>query len=86
MRRVARMSPMGLPLLFLWACASTTYEIRNPDGSIEYVVSCGETREWDLCYDRAKQVCPAGYITLSRDVGFNRKELRIACTTAPAQK
>ena len=60
------------------AC-TTTQEIRRPDGSVEYLVACGANLGWNICYDKANELCPAGYKTLSEDAGFNRKELRIGC-------
>lgn len=60
------------------AC-TTTQEIRRPDSSIEYLIACGASLGWDICYAKANEVCPAGYNTLSESAGFNRKELRISC-------
>lgn len=60
------------------AC-TTTQEIRRPDGSVEYLVACGASLGWNICYDKANELCPGGYTTLSEDAGFNRKELRISC-------
>jgi hypothetical protein len=60
------------------AC-TTTQEIRRPDGSTEYLVACGAGLGWNICYNKANHICPSGYITLSEDAGFNRKELRISC-------
>jgi hypothetical protein len=28
---------------------------------------------------KANELCPSGYTTLSEDAGFNRKEMHIAC-------
>lgn len=60
------------------AC-TTTQEIRRPDGSVEYSVACGASLGWNICYDKANELCPGGYTTLSQDAGFNRKELRVSC-------
>ena len=65
-------------VLLLTGC-TTTQEIRRPDGKVEYLVACGASLGWNICYDKANQLCPNGYITLSEDAGFNRKELRIEC-------
>lgn len=62
----------------LGAC-TTAQEIKRPDGSSEYVIACGAGTGWNVCYKRANKVCPRGYNTLSKDPGFNRKELRISC-------
>jgi hypothetical protein len=40
----------------------------------------------NICYDRANEVCPNGYTTISGQAGFNRKELRIACPIATVTK
>ena len=66
----------------LLAGCTTTQEIRRPDGSVEYLVACGASLGWNICYDKANELCPEGYKTLSEDAGFNRKELRIACPSA----
>ncbi len=62
----------------LAACASSQ-EIKRPDGSSEYDIQCGASTGWDICYSKANEVCPSGYQDLSKDGGFNRKELRILC-------
>ena len=78
-RRVA----IGSMLVFVGlAGCTTTQEIRRPDGSTEYLIACGAGLGWNICYDRANEVCPSGYKTLSEDAGFNRKELRISCPGA----
>jgi len=65
-------------LLTIAGC-TTTQEIKRHDGSIEYLVACGAGSGWNICYEKANEVCPSGYNTLSQDGGFNRKELRISC-------
>jgi hypothetical protein len=66
-----------LPLL-ISAC-TTVQEIKRPDGNTDYIVACGASTGWNICYNKANEVCPAGYNTITEDGGFNRKELRIAC-------
>ena len=78
MRRITA----AVVLLLLLAGCTTTQEIRRPDGTVEYLIDCGASLCWDICYEKANQICPAGYTTLSEDAGFNRKELRIACPSA----
>lgn len=63
----------------LLAACSTSQEIKRPDGSSEYDIQCGSATGWDVCYSKANEVCPGGYQDLSKDGGFNRKELRILC-------
>lgn len=70
--------------LLLLGC-TTTQEIRRPDGTIEYLVACGASLGWNICYEKANELCPSGYTTLSESAGFNRKELRIACPRASKQ-
>ena len=58
---------------------TTTQEILRPDGKKEYLIACGAGLGWNICDDKANEVCPNGYETLSENAGFNRKELRISC-------
>ncbi|MGM8755992.1 hypothetical protein ACS6JK_19120 [Enterobacter chuandaensis] len=58
---------------------STSQEIKRSDGSSEYDIQCGASTGWDVCYAKANEVCPNGYQDLSKDGGFNRKDLRILC-------
>ncbi len=68
--------------LTLMAGCTTIQEIKRPNGEVEYLIACGASLGWNICYDRANQVCPTGYLTLSEQAGFNRKELRIACPSS----
>ena len=70
--------------VFLVGC-TTTQEIRRPDGSTEFLIACGASLGWNICYEKANEICPGGYKTLSEDAGFNRKELRISCPGAQKQ-
>ena len=72
---------LTLVMLVLTGC-TTTQEIKRPDGSIEYLIACGASLGWNICYKNANEICPIGYKTLSQDAGFNRKELRISCPAA----
>jgi len=69
-------------LLIATTGCTTTQEIRRPDGTTEYLIACGAGLGWNICYDKANEVCPSGYKTLAENAGFNRKELRIACPGA----
>ncbi|QKS24173.1 hypothetical protein [Vreelandella titanicae] len=62
----------------LSAC-TTAQEINRPDGVTEYLVACGASTGWNICYNRANELCPGGYETLTEEWGFNRKEMRIEC-------
>lgn len=72
---------LAVPILLLSGC-TTTQEILRPNGTSEYLIACGAGLGWNICYDKANQICPGGYTTLSEDGGFNRKELRITCPSA----
>jgi hypothetical protein len=65
-------------LVLITGC-TTLQEIKRPGGEVEYLIACGASLGWNICYDRANKVCPTGYTTLSEQAGFNRKELCIAC-------
>lgn len=69
-------------VIFLLGACTTTQEIRRPDGRVEYLIACGASTGWNICYEEANKKCPRGYETLSEDAGFNRKELRISCSHA----
>jgi hypothetical protein len=71
--------PVAVLAAAISAC-TTAQEIRRVDGRAEYLVACSASLGWGHCYDRANEVCPAGYETLAEMPGFNRKELRVACT------
>jgi hypothetical protein len=77
-----RLFPFLAVIALLLSACTTTQEIRRPDGSSEYLIACGAALGWNICYDKANEVCPSGYNTLSQDGGFNRKELRISCPVA----
>ena len=70
----------------LGLCSCTTEQvILRPDGSREYVETCGAAVGWNICYNRANELCSAGYDTLREEPGFNRKKQFIRCP-APAAK
>jgi hypothetical protein len=71
-----------LIILAIFTGCTTAQQIRSPNGDMEYVIGCGAILGWNVCYNRANDVCPDGYTTLSEDQGFNRKELRIICPKA----
>jgi|SRR6516162_6772788 hypothetical protein len=66
----------------LLAGCTTVQEMKRPNGDVEYLIACGASTGWNVCYDKANQVSPGGYITLFEKAGFNRKELRILCPVA----
>ena len=72
----------GVLLLSVAAACTTSQEIRRPDGTVEYLIACGASLGWNVCYDKANEICPTGYKTLAENAGLNGKELRIACPGA----
>lgn len=64
--------------LFVAGC-TTTQEIKRPDGTREYLIACGASVGWNICYKEANRLCPSGYKTIEERPGFNRKELRVSC-------
>ncbi|MER0170109.1 MAG: hypothetical protein DU489_05770 [Nitrosomonas sp.] len=67
-------------ILFLLGC-TTVQKIKRPEGVTEFLIACGAGSGWNICYEKANELCPLGYKTLFEDAGFNRKELRISCPT-----
>jgi len=68
-------------ILLLVGCSTTAQEIRRPNGTREYLITCGDI-SWNGCYEKANQVCPGGYATLSENGGVFSNELRIDCSSA----
>ena len=66
-------------IVALLASCTTAEEIRRPDGRVQYIVACGASLGWNICYERANELCPEGYTDVSKEAGFNRKELTIDC-------
>ena len=55
-----------LLVLLLGGCAKVT-EMREPDGGIQYLVGCyGALTPMSACYDKAAELCPAGYTIVDR--------------------
>lgn len=73
-----KLSVLTLGVIFITSC-TTTQQINRPDGQKEYLIACGSATGWNICYDKANEICPTGYETLEENSGFNRKELRITC-------
>jgi hypothetical protein len=56
-----------LLVLLLGACAKVT-EMREPDGGIRYLVGCyGALTPMSACYNKAAELCPAGYTVTDRN-------------------
>ena len=67
-----------MTIMLISGC-TTVNRIYEKDGKEALLVECGAAVSFSVCHDRAKQECPDGYITLSEDAGFNRKEIRVRC-------
>ncbi len=72
-------------LLVVISGCTTTQEIKRLDGQKEYLVACGASTGWNICYKKANELCPNGYKVLDKDAGFNRKELYIFCPSLPGK-
>lgn len=70
-------------LIALLSSCTTAEEIRRPDGKTQYIIACGAALGWNICYDRANELCPQGYTDVHKAAGFNRKELTIECAPKP---
>lgn len=64
--------------MLLAACTTTT-EINRGEGKKQFLIACGSSTPWSICYDKANEVCPSGYEDVSTSGGFNRKELTVEC-------
>lgn len=67
----------------LLAGCANTQQVNRYDGRTEYAIACGQSVDWNVCHDEAKKRCPNGYETLSQDIGFTAKEMRVLCSPAP---
>lgn len=65
------------------AACTTTQTVDRYDGRTEFEIACGQAVDWSVCHDEAKKRCPYGYDTLSQDIGFTAKQLRVLCYPAP---
>jgi len=77
-----RASVAATAIALLAAC-TTTHTVGRPDGRTEYDIACGQAMDWSVCQNEARSRCPYGYDTLSQDIGFTAKELRVLCYPAP---
>lgn len=67
-----------LTLLLLVSCSKST-QLNRGDGTKQFLVECGASTAWSICYEEANKVCPSGYSDLSKSAGFNRKEMVVEC-------
>ena len=71
----------ALSLLFLAGCATSQPQPQAAGKPAEHVISCAFFG-WQVCYEKANQICNGRYKMLSHDEAFNRKDLRIRCLAA----
>ncbi|EBS2695478.1 hypothetical protein ZQ65_19105 [Salmonella enterica subsp. enterica serovar Newport] len=64
-------------IVFLSGCAQST--LINRGNVKSYNIMCGAATGWSVCYNEANKLCPSGYKDISKQSGFNRKELVIEC-------
>ncbi len=59
----------------LTACSTTNYEqSSNPGNRHIYGVDCsGANVDMSVCYDKAKNLCPAGYTVISKNTGTSNQ-------------
>ena len=58
MKKLTLLLPVGF---FLMSCASAYKNDGALDGKTAYVIECDQDTE--ACFEKAKEVCPAGYVT-----------------------
>lgn len=73
------MKLLSVFFLALLTSCTTHNKIYSSDGKLSEYVECGATTSMNICYNRAKEICPLGYKTLDSSEGFNRKTLTFRC-------
>lgn len=72
------MKKLLLVLPFIAGCATST-PIHYTDGQPAQRIECGAATPSSVCYNKANDVCPAGYYVLAESGGFNRQSLTVRC-------
>ena len=67
-----------LIVIVLTGCAQPT-QVNHGDGKKQFLIECGAGTSWNVCYEEANNVCPSGYVDVSKSTGFNRKEMTVEC-------
>ena len=62
----------------LSACGPQRFAVQA-DVDQRYLVSCPANYTWSRCYNKANELCPAGYATLSEHADYGRNELYVSC-------
>jgi len=74
---------LALPCLSLALAACATSPryavVQEQNPGIEHLISCAASISWNICYQKADEICPAGYITLSEHANYGRNELFVHC-------
>lgn len=70
-----------MAVLFLAGCA-TAKPVMGPNGGKAYIVQCGSAG-MEFCYEKAAEVCPAGYVLSDKRSGFGYVDntMLIECKT-----
>lgn len=69
-------------VMFALGACTTVEEVRRPRGDTDFLIACGASTGWNICYRRANELCPTGWTTVRQDGGFNRKEMVVSCPGA----
>jgi hypothetical protein len=82
-QRIVPRAVVAVVALVMVAGCTTVQEVRRPGGGRDFLIACGSSTGWNVCYRRANELCPSGWTTVRQDGGFNRKEMVISCPLAP---
>lgn len=75
---MTRLHFASLFLLLVAGCATSQPQPRSAGAPAEHVISCAFFN-WQVCYEKANDICNGRYKMLSHDEALNRKDLRIRC-------
>ena len=74
-----RIAPIALSLSLAAAGCASVQQVKDGGRAGQYDISCGYFG-WYICYQRADQLCPAGYKVISEnEQHFGGRTLRISC-------
>ena len=71
-----------LSTAFLLEGCTIVQEHKPRGGAVQYIINCGAFTGWNICYEKANELCPNGYSDVSKLIIiplFNMKELTIEC-------
>jgi len=76
-----------LPLVLAACAAQPRYVlVQEQHPGIEHLVSCAASMTWNICYQKAEEICPGGYTTLSEHANHGRNELFVHCQPGESQR